>query len=212
MEKIYIVGAGGFAREVAWLIEDINKKTPKYEIIGFVEDNSKNIGKELNGYKILGDIDYLNSIEEKVNVVIAIGTGKVRKMIVERIKNKKYPILIHPNVRSSNFVNIGEGSIICSGNIITTNIEIGKHVILNLDCTVGHDAILKDYTTILPGVHISGNTEVGEGTMLGTGTVVIQGVKIGENSIVGAGSVVVKEIQDNCTAVGSPAKAIKFHS
>lgn len=210
MEKICIVGAGGFAREVAWLIEEINRYEKKYEFLGYIDDNSDNIGKELNGYKVLGNIEYLNSLEQ-INVVIAIGNGKIREEILKKIKNKKYPKLIHPDVKISNYTTVGEGSIICAGNILTVNIEIGEHVIINLDCTVGHDTILKNYTTILPGAHISGNVTIGERTTIGTGAAIIQGIGIGSDTMIGAGSVVSKEIPQNCTAVGVPAKVIKTH-
>lgn len=209
MKKIYIVGAGGFAREVAWLIEDINEKNPTWEIIGFIDENKENIGKELNGYKVLGNLEFLNN-QEKAYVTIAIGTGEVREKISKNIKNHEFPILIHPSVIISRFVKIGEGSIICAGSIITTNIEIENHVIINLDCTVGHDVSLKNYTTILPSVNISGNVTIGERTMLGTGSAIIQGLNIGADSIIGAGAIVVKNIPSNCTVVGNPAKPIKF--
>lgn len=209
MKKIYIVGSGGFAREVAWLIEDINEKKPTWKIMGFIDENEDNIGKELNGYKVLGNLEYLNK-QEKSYVAIAIGTGEVREKISDKIKKHKFSILIHPSVMLSKFVNIGEGTIICAGSIVTTNIDIGNHVIINLDCTVGHDANLKNYTTILPSVNISGNVTVGERTMIGTGSAVIQGLSIGSDTIIGAGAIVVKNIPDNCTAVGNPAKPIKF--
>lgn len=209
MKKIYIVGSGGFAREVAWLIEDINEKNPTWEIMGFIDENEDNIGKELNGYKVLGNLEYLNK-HEKAYVTIAIGTGEVRKKISDKIKKHEFSILIHPSVMLSKFVNIGEGTIICAGSIITTNIDIGNHVIINLDCTVGHDVNLKNYTTILPSVNISGNVIVGERTMIGTGSAVIQGLSIGSDTIIGAGAIVVKNIPDNCTAVGNPARPIKF--
>ncbi|MGL4861772.1 MAG: acetyltransferase [Cetobacterium sp.] len=209
MKKIYIVGSGGFAREVAWLIEDINEKNPTWVIMGFIDENEDNIGKELNGYKVLGNLEYLNK-QEKSYVTIAIGTGEVREKISDKIKKHKFSILIHPSVMLSKFVNIGEGTIICAGSIVTTNIDIGNHVIINLDCTVGHDANLKNYTTILPSVNISGNVTVGERTMIGTGSAVIQGLSIGSDTIIGAGAIVVKNIPDNCTAVGNPAKPIKF--
>lgn len=211
MEKIYIVGAGGFAREVAWLIEDINEVSPTWEIVGFIDENSDLIGKELNGYKVLGGIDYLNN-QEKANVIIAIGTGEVREKLVSKIKNHIFPILIHPSVIKSKLIQIGEGTIICAGSIITTNVEIGKHVIVNLDCTIGHDVILKNCTTILPSVNVSGNVIMGENTMIGTGSAIIQGLEIGSNTIIGAGSVVTKNIPGYCTAVGSPARPIKFKS
>ena len=110
----------------------------------------------------------------------------------------------------SDSVIIGEGSIVCAHTIITVNITIGKHVIVNLDCTIGHDAVLNDFVTVYPGVNISGNTDIGYASELGTGMQIIQGKKIGERSIVGAGAVVIRDIPEKCTAVGSPAKPIKL--
>ena len=131
-----------------------------------------------------------------------------------KIKNSnsdiKFATLIDPSVEKSDYVTIGEGTIICAHTIITVNIEIGNHVIINLDCTVGHDDIIQDFVTLYPSVNVSGNVNIGHGSELGTGMQIIQGKKIGEYSIVGAGAVVVKDIPDRCTAVGSPAKPIKF--
>ena len=117
--------------------------------------------------------------------------------------------MIHPNVSISNSISIGEGSIICSGNILTVNISIGKHVIINLDCTIGHDAVIKNFSTFLPGTNLSGETIVEECSTLGTGSTVIQGIKIGKNVMVGAGAVVIRDIIDDSTAVGNPARTIK---
>lgn len=209
MKDVVIIGAGGFAREVAWLIEEINKKNEQWNILGFIDDNSGNIGKSLNGYKIIGNTDYLNEMNKNIYAVIAIGNGKTRKKIVEKLKKRKFGILIHPNVSISNSISIGEGSIICSGNILTVNISIGKHVIINLDCTIGHDAVIKNFSTFLPGTNLSGETIVEECSTLGTGSTVIQGIKIGKNVMVGAGAVVIRDIIDDSTAVGNPARTIK---
>ena len=135
-----------------------------------------------------------------------------RKNIVQIISNQliKFPVLIHPSVIISNKVEIGEGSIFCAGNIITTNIRIGKHVVVNLDCTIGHDAIINDYCSFMPSVNISGDTEIGECSFFGTGSLIINQRKVGENVTIGAGSSVIKNIPDNCTAIGNPAKSVKF--
>lgn len=212
MKDIVIIGAGGFGREVAWLIEDINDISKEWNILGFVDDNAEIQDTEMNGYKIVGNIEWLK--EQELNVICAIGDPLIKKVVVEKLKDSKntYPVLIHPSVIYSKQVSFGEGSIICAANIITTNIEIGKHVIINLDCTIGHDVILGDYTTVLPSVNVSGFVETDECVSIGTGTAVIQGVKIGGNSVIGAGSVVVKDIPKNCTAVGAPAKPIKFNN
>lgn len=212
MKNIVIIGAGGFGREVAWLIEDINRVNPEWNIVGFVDDNENIQGKEINGYKVVGNIDWLK--DQDLYVVSAIGNPINKKKVVKRLEGSKnkYPILIHPSVIYSSIVEFGEGAIICAGNIISVNIKIGKHVIVNFDCTIGHDAILDDFTTVLPSVNVSGNVTVEECVSVGTGTAIIQGVTIGANTIIGAGAVVVKDLPANCTAVGAPAKPIKFNT
>ena len=210
MKDIVIIGAGGFGREVAWLIEDINIKNVEWNIFGFVDDNQAIQGTKIYGYKVVGDIDWLK--EQELCVVNAIGDPIIKKKVMEKLAGSKnrYPVLIHPSVINSGSVNFGEGSIVCAGNIITVNIEIGKHVIINLDCTIGHDANIGDYSTVLPSVNISGFVKTEECVSVGTGSAIIQGVNIGRNTVVGAGAVVVKDLPANCTAVGSPAKPIKF--
>jgi sugar O-acyltransferase (sialic acid O-acetyltransferase NeuD family) len=212
MKDIVIIGAGGFGREVAWLIEDINKENTEWNILGFVDDNKEIHGTEMNGYNVLGGIEWLKS--QELNVVCAIGDPIIKKKTIERLNgsNNSFPVLIHPSVIHSDRVTFGEGSIICAANIITTDIKIGNHVIINLDCTIGHDAVLGDYTTVLPSVNVSGFVVTDKSVSIGTGSAIIQGVKIGENTVVGAGSVVVKDLPKNCTAVGAPAKPIKFNN
>ncbi|MEK5214644.1 acetyltransferase [Psychrobacillus sp. FSL H8-0487] len=212
MKDIVIIGAGGFGREVAWLIEDINKINEEWNIIGFVDDNESIQGTNINGYKVIGNIEWLKN--QKLNLVNAIGDTIVKKKVIGRLieSENTYPVLIHPSVIFSDQVSFGEGSIICAANIITTNIEIGNHVIINLNCTIGHDVVLGNYTTVLPSVNVSGFVKTEECVSIGTGSAVIQGVKIGENTVIGAGSVVVKDLPANCTAVGAPAKPIKFHN
>lgn len=214
MKDIIIIGAGGFAREVAWLIEDINKFKSKWNLLGFIDEDKNKVGKIYNGIEVLGDFNWLNKNKNEIYGVCAIGDSKIRaKLINKAIKmGVKFPILIHPSVIMSAYNNIGEGTIICAGSILTTNIVIGKHVIVNLDCTIGHDATIGDYCTMFPSVNISGNTKLNKDVNLGTGSFTIQGVSIGENSIIGAGAIVTKNIPADCTAVGAPAKPIKYHN
>lgn len=211
MKDIVIIGAGGFGREVAWLIEDINRFNNQWNIIGFVDDNETIQGTKINGYEVVGNFEWLK--EQELYVVNAIGNPIIKKKVMDRLCDSKntYPVLIHPSVIYSDKVIFGEGSIICAGNIITVNIEIGKHVIINLDCTIGHDAILGDYTTVLPSVNVSGFVTTEECVSIGTGSAIIQGVSVGKNTVIGAGSVVVKDLPENCIAVGAPAMPIRFH-
>ena len=213
MKDLIIIGASGFGREVAWLAERINAVEPTWNLLGFLDDNIEIRGNDINGYKVIGTTKDCEK-HQSAYFVCAIGASKTRQTIIEKIKginpSIKFATLIDPSVEMSRLVEVGEGSIICAHNIITVNIVIGKHVIVNLDCTIGHDAILEDFVTLYPSVNVSGTTHIGYCSELGTGMQIIQGKVIGKNSIVGAGAVVVKDIPDNCTAVGSPAKPIKF--
>jgi sugar O-acyltransferase (sialic acid O-acetyltransferase NeuD family) len=212
MQDIVIIGAGGFAREVAWLIEEINAKHNSWNLIGYIDEDLSNKSKSLNGYTVLGDFKDLKVENKEIFYVCAVGDTITKKGLAQKAEfiGLKPAILIHPSVMMSKYVRIGEGTIICCSNIITVNVQIGKHVIINLDCTIGHDAIIKDYVTILPSVNVSGAVTLGQGSNIGTGSAIIQGKEVGENSIIGAGSVVVKDIPCNCTAVGVPAKVIKW--
>lgn len=214
MKDIIIVGASGFGREVAWLVERINSKEKAWNLLGFIDDNEKIQSTEINGYKVLGKTEDINNFNNAY-IVCAIGASKVREKVINRIKTLapeiKFATLIDPSVEMSSLVSIGEGTIICAGTIITVNIEIGSHVIINLDCTVGHDAVLKDFVTLYPSVNISGITTLEHACEMGTGSQIIQERSVGEYTIIGAGSVVVKDMPSKCTAVGIPAKPIKFN-
>ena len=166
MNNIVIVGASGFGREVAWLIEN----SDKWNVKGFVDDNEDLEHKSVNDYPVLGTIDFLLNVNEKTNVVVAIGNPRIRKKIVERLQ-------INKNI---SFPNIFD-----------------------------KDVQFHDYITVYPGVNISGNVRINDCVEIGTGTKIIQGKEIVKETVIGAGSVVVKDIVENGTYIGVPAKQMK---
>lgn len=210
MKDLYIIGAGGFGREVAWIVERINSIKPTWNLKGFIDDNETLWGSKEGEYHVFGGCEYLSALED-VFAVCAVGSSNVRKKIIEKLKDTsvKFATLVDPSVLYSNSVKIGEGAIVCAGTIITVNVNIGDHVIVNLDCTIGHDAVIDDFVTIYPSVNVSGNVLIGECSELGTGTQIIQGKKVISNTIIGAGAIVVKDCIESGTYVGSPAKKIK---
>jgi sugar O-acyltransferase (sialic acid O-acetyltransferase NeuD family) len=212
MKKIAIIGAGGFGREVKMLIDQMNEKKPTYEIIGFYDDDTS-LPKTINGVPFLGSIDSLISRKDSISVALGIGIPDIKAKLIERIQvnSFEFPVLIHPNVLIGDAVSIGKGTIICAGCIITCNIEIKDFVTLNLYCTVGHDTLIHNYSSFMPSVNISGEVNIQEKVYVGTGAKIINQLEIGENTIVGAGAVVSKSLPPNCTAVGIPAKPVKFH-
>ncbi len=208
-KDLIIVGASGFGREVAWLVERINAVSPTWNILGFLDDSPEMQKQIVGGYPVLGSCSASTEYREAW-YVCAIGASEIRRRVIAKLGNVVFATLIDPSAVLSERVMIGEGSIICARNILTVDISIGKHVIINLDCTVGHDAVIEDYVTLYPSVNVSGITFIGNTSEIGTGTQVIQAKEIGHNTIIGAGSVVTKNIPANCTAVGIPAKPIKY--
>lgn len=214
MKDIAIFGVGGFGREVLALIKYINEVTPTWNIVGFFDDGYEK-GIMVNGYPNLGNAEDLNNWKTPISLAVSIGNPVIKKRVLDKIYNPlvDYPTLIHPLawIGDKEFVEIGKGCIICAGNLITTNIKIEDFVILNLGCTVGHDSVIKKYSAFMPSVNISGEVTIGEGVYVGTGAKIINQLEIGAYSIVGAGAVVSKTLPARCTAVGVPAKPIKFH-
>ncbi|MCM1284300.1 MAG: acetyltransferase [Clostridium sp.] len=216
MQDIVIIGAGGFGREVQWLIERINKKckqdsgNDKWRLLGYVDDNTET-GTEIDGLQVLMTVDDLAQRESSLSVVCAIGTSEVRKKVVSRISSNKtliFPNLIDPTVQMSDRVETGKGNIICAGCILTVDISIKDFCIVNLDCTIGHDGKLGSFSTLCPGVNMSGEVEISEGVEIGTGSQIIQGKRIASGCKIGAGAVVVKDIVEPGTYVGVPARKV----
>jgi sugar O-acyltransferase (sialic acid O-acetyltransferase NeuD family) len=197
--KHAIIGAGGFAREVYHTL-------PKHiqdDIIFFVEDQWYVADNNIKPLSLFDPLIY--------RVVVAIGDPIVRKRIVENLPDETiFFSVIHPSVIIlSTDVKIGEGSIICAGSVITTNVVIGKHSQLNLHTTVGHDTTINDFFTSAPGAKISGNCTIGECVYIGTNASVREKIRICPNVTIGMNSTVVKDINESGIYVGLPSKKIK---
>lgn len=211
-KSVVIYGAGGFARELAWLIKSTYGDDKK--VMGFIDDDENNQGK------ILNDIPVFSLKDAKVTypdarIIGGIGSPKTRENVINKALKAGFSFLsvIHPNVEISNYVEIGNGVVICAGSIITTNVVLRDHVQINLDCTIGHDVIMDDYSTLAPGVHVSGHVHIGERAYVGTGANIINGTEdkpliIQNDVIIGAGACVINNVPAGQTVVGVPAESI----
>ena len=215
MKNIVIVGAGGFGREVRLMINQINRNDKIYNFLGFYDDAFQK-GQLIDSFKILGGVEDLISIKNEISVIIAIGEPRTKKKVVYLLlKNKllSFPNIIHPNIiLDKESLSLGIGNIICAGSILTINIKLKDFIIVNLMCSIGHDTIIDSYSSLMPGVNISGEVYVYECVYVGTGAKLINQLEIGSYTIIGAGAVVTKSLPVNCTAVGVPAKIIKFNN
>ena len=211
IKKIIIIGAGGMARELKWLIDDINKESKEYEFLGYIISDLDKVGKFDSIDLILGDYSWFKKNNlNKIYVTIGIGDPLNRLKVAEELSvlSKKiiFPNLIHPSVRySKNSLKLGKGIIICANTVLTVNIEIKNFVLINLLCSIGHESILGNGSVINPSAQISGGVLIGEGVLIGSGATILQYLKVGDFSKVGAGAVLTKSIPGNVTAIGIPA-------
>jgi len=209
LKDLVIIGASDFGREVAALVSNINEVHKEWNFLGFVDDGLE--GTTMEGFNILGNVESVYLMNPKPYVVIAIANTRIKKRIAEGLEINQIPLatLIHPSVIISDHLKIGGGSIICAGTIFAINTVVGKHCILNLGCRIGHDTIIDDYCSCMPGTNLAGKVKLGKGCYCGLNVCVINGLKIGEWTTLGAGAAVVRDIGEYSLAVGVPAKVIK---
>lgn len=217
-QKIVIVGAGGFGREVASHIRDINTYAvdhglpEQWEILGFIDDGEPDL--ELCrrfGLEHLGGSDAFASLPSGTSYVIAIGNGAVRRLIAERADaaGLSAATLVHPDTTIGMLVTLGEGTVVCPGARITCHIELGAHCQVHVNVEVGHDAVAHDFVSIFPLVAISGFVTLGEATTIGANSVINPGVTVGEGAFVASGSAVNKDAEPYTLVAGVPAKPKK---
>lgn len=209
VKDLIIIGASDFGREVAALVSNINEVKKEWNLLGFVDDGLE--GYTMEGFEILGEVESIYLMNPKPYVVIAIANTRIKKKIAEELELNNIPLatLVHPSVIISDHVELGAGSIVAAGTIFAINTKLGEHCILNLGCRIGHDTILGNYSSCMPGTNLAGKVTVGEGCYFGLSACVINGLEIGEWSTIGAGAAVVRNIPPYSLAVGVPAKVIK---
>jgi len=209
-----VIGAGGFAKE---LLEILVSKKYGYtkENLFFFDDIGSNLSNKLfDEFEILKSIEEVEIVFNTISKDYCIGIGGtvLRKEISEKfeILNGNLISIISSETTIGSFkTRISPGCNIMDGVRITNSVKIGKGVLLNLNCTIGHDVVIENFCDLNPGVHISGGCYIGSGTSIGTGTVILPNIDIGKNVIIGAGSVIINDIPDNCVVVGVPGKVIK---
>ena len=211
MKDIAIYGAGGFGREVACLINRINRQHPDtWNFIGFFDDDEK-IWGDCNEYgEILGGMDALNQWEKPLDIVIAIGNPLILKLVADKIKNANisFPNLIDPNVEfmDRNNVTMGQGNVICMRSTISTNVKFGCFNLLNVAVGVGHDASFGDFNVLMPNVNISGGVTIGNTCLFGVKSTVLQYLKVGDRVKIGACSLLMRNAKTDNLYFGIPAE------
>lgn len=213
--RIVILGAGGFAREVRWLVEEIDAAQPGLEFLGYVVSDLARPGEHDSKAEVLGDVSWLLANRGKFDA-LAIGIGtpaarlKVSSELLPQFPEDHWPALVHPSARMDRrSARIGPGVLVCAGVMGTVNLNLEPFSLVNLSCTLGHECVIGRGSVLNPTVNISGGVLIGEGALVGTGAQVLQYLKVGKGATVGGGAVVTKDVADGVTVVGAPAKPLE---
>jgi sugar O-acyltransferase (sialic acid O-acetyltransferase NeuD family) len=203
MQRIVIVGAGGFGREVAWVIERLNAVTPKFEVLGLCDDAADKRVGDCGAYPLLGPFVKVGARFGAVGFFCAIGNNRVRQEVLAEGRTQGHePVsVIDPGAVIAPDVEIGRGSYVGIGSVVSVGSVIGEGVLVNHQVCVGHDVTVGDFAQLCPGVCVSGGCEIGEGALLGTlaGTIPLK--RVGAWATVGAGTVSLKDVAEGATVV-----------
>lgn len=208
--NLYIIGASNFGRELESWLDLIPGSERDWELKGFLHYYEGE--SPLNGfptdYKIVGDWRTFRFTKDDY-CITAVADCSWKMKIYEHLKDKAtFFTCIAPDAVIGKYNRIGEGSVICPGVRITTNVEIGKCVILNIGTQIGHDCVIGDFSSLMPSVDLGGSVKVGKNVFIGTKATLIPKISVGDNATIGAGSVVVRKVKSSVTVFGNPAKVI----
>ena len=213
MSRVVIVGAGGHGREIADVVRACIAAGEDLELLGFVDEDASLHGKRYDDAPVLGNSTWLGGKANDVQLLCGLGAPRTKAAVVPRFRELGFTWrgLIHPRAETTRTAKLGEGVILTAGVVVTNEIEIeiGDHVHLNRNSTVGHDCRVGDYVHLAPGAVLSGHVDIGMGCDIGTRACVIQGLTVGPWTVVGAGAAVVRDLPGYCTAVGVPARVLQ---
>lgn len=208
MNKIIIVGAGGFGRELLQWIKDINAVKPTWVIAGFIDDDVHALDGVETDTPIIGTIKDWQPQEDE-EFALAMGSPALKRKIVGIMKAKgaKFATIIHPTALLSPFAHYGEGFIMFPYSKLSCNSTVGDFVTL-LSTPIGHDNVIGEYTVISGGCNIVRNVKIGKDVFLAAGVCIAQDVVIGDGAYLGLGSVVLKDVEAGKKVFGNPARVI----
>jgi acetyltransferase EpsM len=214
VQDVVIIGAGGHGSEVHSYLHDLVNAGQPLRPVGFIDDRLP-VGPLL-GSEILGGLSALEQMAKEpdtLHYITAFGDNPTRRKIVEKLEALQISglrpwTLRHPTANIGYEVEIGDGTLLAPGVIVTTHVRVGRHCILNVNASVSHDCRIGDFVNINPGATICGEVAIGDGSFIGAGAVVKEKITIGQGVLVGAGAVVVKDVPDGAKVVGVPASVV----
>lgn len=210
MKGFYLVGAGGFAREIFSYLKKESLILDGYKFAGFLSDYPEDLQGFSINYRI---VDVMMSVKLRPGdaVVIAVADCELKERIFKHYTSLGIKVLtyIHSTAFIGNNVVVGDGTVICPYTTLTSDVIVGRVVTINAYSSIGHDAIIGDYCTLSGHCDVTGHVYLDNKVFMGSHALVIPKIKVGKSAIIGAGSVVISKVKPGSTVFGNPAKKIK---
>lgn len=202
-QGLLLVGASGLAREV--LAAGITG------VVGILDDNPGLRGRLVGGVEVVGSIDDAATRDEQL--LVCVGPSAGRRAVVRRlgdlgVTDERFATFVARSARIGATSEVGVGSILLDGVVVTADALIGRHVVVMPNCTITHDCVLDDFATLAAGVALGGSVQVGQAAYLGMNAAIRQGIIVGEAATVGMGAVVLSDVPNDQTWAGVPARQL----
>lgn len=204
---------GGNAKEAIFVIEEINRMKPTWQIIGFIDDNLELTGREYSSYKVMGGREKISEFQS-AKILAVPGRPEdfyKRKEMIDSlgISGTRFATIIHPSACISSATAIGNNTLIMAGVVTTAMASIGNHCVILPNTVISHDVVIDDYTLVGSNVSISGGVHIESLCYIGTGSRIMQELRIGRGSLIGMGTNVLKSVEPNSVVVGNPGRIIR---
>jgi len=212
LSDLVFLGAGGTARDVLSLVEDLNRNRKRYRCVALLDDDEKLWGRKVQGIPIAGPLTEAKRFDSAkfVNTLGSPRNYACRSDVPARLglPPKRFATLIHPTAAVSASATIGDGVIILPHVVVLSGVTIGDQVLILPGSILNHDVQVGEYAILASAVNLSGAVQIGNGSYIGSGACLIQGIRVGNNALVGMGAVVLKNVAPSTVVVGNPARLL----
>ena len=210
---LLLVGAGGLGREVAAAVEAVNRVEPRWQVLGYVDDDPALQGATIGGHSVLGPLEAADRFRDaSVAICVASPTNQLaRKRVAMRMAadQERLATIVHPAAHLASSTELGAGAIVLAGTVATTDVTIGSNCLIMPNVTLTHDDVLSDHVICAGGAALAGEVHVGEGAYLGAGCRVRERRWVGAWALVGMGAVVLEDVPVGQVWTGVPARYLR---